>query len=208
MKFAFFVIIAAIVVLTVAASNSVNTETFNFISDPQLKRGDRFYIKTIGGGYVSVCSDCQPIDQNLKNQCASVLCVKPKPLQGSVWVYQQHDDGTFSVISDVTGLAWKRCNNCVENCPNIICSDGINSKLQSAKFELVKLGSNRVSIKTDIGTYLDLNECSQQCGKVVSGVGSGIFILEPLPRRSLKNAKQTAIVPVKSYAPIVIPYNA
>ena len=114
------------------------------------------------------------------------------------------------------GKYWKRCDNCIERCPGVICADGVNPNLQPAKFELIKLpdqGENVVAIKTDMGRLLELHDCGQTCGRVVSSQGVGLskqFILEKLPPpyeppqrdRSRKTRWQPP-----SYAPIVISYD-
>jgi len=177
--------LALALALALAFASNVR-EAFDFLAQPQLKRGDRFYLRDANGYYVSVCSGCQPQNQNLRNQCSSLLCMLREPIKGSVWIYEPHDDGTCSIKSEPTGLYWKRCNNCVQDCPNIICSDGVNGRLQPAKFELIKptRNTNIIAFRTDIGTFLDINQCDQQCGKVVSGVGglNATFRVEIIPR--------------------------
>jgi hypothetical protein len=189
--------------------------SFPFLTDPQLHEGDRFYLKTLNGEYISVCSDCQPKDQNLTNKCSSVLCLKKYPTRGSVFVYVPYRDGTFSVQSDLTGKFWKRCNNCVHLCSDIICSDAINPRLQPAKFVLIKLGDT-ISIKTDTGRLLDVMECEQTCGRVVAAVSTGVdwnkghyqtgqFTIEKLPRIPapiVEDRSPTKKIIVPSYAAI------
>lgn len=178
------------------ACNTWNVEAFDFLAQPQLQRGDRFYLRDANDNYVSVCSGCQPINQNLRNQCSSVLCMLREPIRGSVWIYEPHDDGTCSIKSEPTGSYWKRCNNCVQDCPNIICADGVNGALQPAKFDLIKptRNTNAVAFRTDIGTFLDINQCDQQCGKVVSGVGglNATFRIQQLPRLTLTLTRANA----------------
>lgn len=186
--------------------------SFPFLKDPQMHEGDRFYLKTPNGQYVSVCSNCQPKNQNLFNQCSSVLCLKRYPTRGSVFVYVPFRDGTFAIQSDLTGKYLKRCSNCVDLCPDIICSDGINPRLQSSKFVLIKLDDG-ISIKTDTGKLLDVLECDQSCGRVVAAVStgsdwhrsSGQFRIEKLPEspisvRKDRSPRKKFIVP--SYAAI------
>lgn len=186
-------------------------ERFDFLATPQPKRGDRFYLRDANGDYVSVCSGCQPINQNLRNQCSSVLCMLREPIRGSVWIYEPHDDGTCSIRSEPTGLYWKRCNNCVQDCPNIICSDGVNGKLQPAKFDMIKptRNSNVVAFRTDIGTFIDINQCDQQCGRVVSGVGGlnttfRMEILNSINVNANGNANPPSYARWRGYAPISI----
>jgi hypothetical protein len=127
-----------------------------------------------------------------------------------VFTYFPHRDGTFSVQTE-SGKYWKRCENCFERCPGIICADGVNPNLQPAKFVLIKNHSGTgagddgsghstihhvpgatgdvvsgptVSIKTDTGRMLEMHECDQTCGRVVASLGVGLnrqFVIEKLP---------------------------
>lgn len=178
---------------------------------PNLVKGDQFYLKTVNDEYVSVCASCSPIDQNLENKCSRNLCVKPNAVRSSVFTYIPHRDGTFSVRT-VEGKYWKRCANCVELCPGIVCADGVNPRLQPSKFVLIKNGDelNSISIKTDTGRLLELHDCSQSCGRIVAALGVGLnrqFVIEKLPPPY--QAPQRVRRPTKrftppSYAPISI----
>lgn len=186
---------------------------FPFLTNPQMHYKDRFYLKTVNGEYISVCFSCTPSDQNLDNQCKASLCVKDVAVRSSIFEYLPHRDGTFSVRSEANGKYWKRCDNCVDLCPNIICADGENPDLQPAKFVLIKNGDGTVSIKTDMGRMLELQDCAQSCGRIVASQGLGInrqFVIEKLPppysppERLNRAPTKKFIAP--SYAPISIPF--
>lgn len=206
-------IAVSIILLWRSATRSVE-ENFTFLTDPQLVSDDRIYIRTANDEYVSVCNGCEPIDQNLTNKCTKSLCLLLEPTRASVFIYEPHDDGTFSLKTS-TGHYLKRCANCFERCPNVICADGINPKLQEAKFVLIKHGdgNNGISIKADTGRLLEINECGQKCGRVLAALGVGIngeFRIEKLPplyQPPKRQREQTKKFLVPSYAPITIPYN-
>jgi hypothetical protein len=68
--------------------------------------------------------------------------------------------------------------------------------------------SNIVAFRTDIGTFIDINQCDQQCGRVVSGVGglNTTFRMEIL-NQSNANVSRRVIPPDthwRGYAPITI----
>lgn len=186
-------------------------EKFDFLQDPQMRNNDMFYLKTVNGEYISVCNSCSSTDQNLFNKCSANLCSKPNPVRSSVFTYIKHPDGTFSVKT-IDGSYWKRCENCFEQCPNIICADGVNSNLQPAKFVLIKNGDGTISIVTDTGRLFELQECDQTCGRIISAQGAGInkqFTIEKLPPPyQVPNPirKKTTRFISPSYAPISIPY--
>lgn len=204
-------IIVSIFLLWHSATKDIN-ERFSFLTNPQLDRNDEIYIRTANDEYVSVCNGCEPIDQNLTNKCTKSLCLVLEPNRGSVFTYEPHNDGTFS-LKTLTGHYLKRCANCFERCPNVICADGINPKLQEAKFVLIKHGNNGISIKADTGRLLEINECGQSCGRVLAALGVGVnseFRIEKLPppyNPPQRQRKQTKKFLVPSYAPIMIPYN-
>ena len=54
--------------------------------EPNMKKGDKFYVKTLNGKYVSMCFNCQPNKQDLNNLCDSVLCLKDEPYLSSVFI--------------------------------------------------------------------------------------------------------------------------
>jgi hypothetical protein len=184
------------------------------LTNPVLKRGDQFYLKTVNGDYVSVCGQCAPVDQNLQNKCSRNLCLKPNPVRSSVFTYMPHRDGTFSVQT-VEGKYWKRCANCFERCPGIICADGVNPNLQPAKFVLIKNADeiDSVSIKTDMGRLLEMHDCEQSCGRIVASLGVGLnrqFVIEKLPppyTPPVRVRKRTKRWHVPSYAPMTIPFH-
>lgn len=186
------------------------------LKPPNMQRGDQFYLKTINGEYVSVCGSCAPVDQNLVNKCSRNLCLKENPVRSSVFTYIPHPDGTFSVQT-VEGKYWKRCANCFERCPGIVCADGVNPNLQPAKFVLIKNGEQppevaTVSIKTDTGRLLEMHDCEQSCGRIVASLGVGLnrqFVIEPLPPPYTPPERVRAPTKkwhVPSYAPMNIAY--
>jgi hypothetical protein len=207
-------IVLILLALAVLLCTHALIEGYDFLTNPQLIRGQRFLIRTINGEYLTSCRDCKPNDQNLTNKCSSVLCLSKYPLNSSVFVYEPYRDGTFSIRIDASGKYWKRCTNCVDLCDHIICTDGINPTLQSAKFVLIKnFDSNTISIKCDNGALIEINNCDQSCGKVVAAIGLGInsqFIIEPLAaNKSIQqyqsNQNQNQIAP---YAPKSLHFNS
>jgi hypothetical protein len=203
-----------LIAITDSISSQRNVENFDFLTDPQLKRGDRIYVRTANEEYVSVCEECEPTNQNLINRCKKSLCLKINPTRSSVFIYEPFDDGTFS-LKTWEGLYLKRCSNCFESCPNIICADGVNPKLQTSKFTLIKHGNAQksISIKADTGRLLEINECDQNCGRVIAALGVGLnteFRIEKLPPIPISikiERKQTMKFLVPSYAPITIPWS-
>ena len=100
------------------------------------------------------------------------LCVRDAPYITSQFIYHTHRDGTFSLETS-DGKYWKRCAQCIHNCPHVICADGINRNLQTHKFVLIKNRdtNDSISIKTDNGRLLEVTECDQTCGKVITALG-------------------------------------
>ncbi len=139
---------------------------------PNIKDGDKFYLKTIDGKYVSVCKNCRPNDTNLNNLCSSVLCLKDEPFLSSIFTFKTHRDYRFSVQT-MFGTYWKRCRQCLQFCPDTICADGINKNLRTHKFILIKNRNKSISIKTDTGRLLEVSDCNQNCGKIIASIGSG-----------------------------------
>ncbi len=186
-------------------------ECFPFLTEPQLSYGDQFYLKTVNNEYVSVCHACSPTNQNLENKCSANLCLKLDPVRSSIFTYISHPDGTFSVQT-IEGKYWKRCEFCFEQCPNIICADGVNKDLQPAKFVLIKNGDGTISIETDTGRLLELQECDQSCGRIIAAQGVGQnkqFVIEKLPPQYYPPnpiRKQTTKFVMPSYAPMIILY--
>jgi hypothetical protein len=197
----------------IGGSSRNKTECFfPFITDPQLKEGDRFYLRTVNGKYVSVCFACKGLGQNLVNQCAANLCLKDEPVATSIFTYLPHRDGTFSVRT-YDGRYWKRCENCFNRCPNIICADGINQNLAPAKFVLIKNGdsAHTVSIKTDIERLFETQNCEQSCGEIIAAMGVGTnkqFRIEKLPEtvKAWNQHTPHKRFRMPSYAPIIIPF--
>jgi hypothetical protein len=206
-----FIVLLLFIFLIIWLLSPTRENFFPFLTNPQLDDGDQFYIRTTNGEYVSVCYSCQPTGQNLYNKCSANLCIKDEPVKSSVYTYVKHRDGTFSVRT-VNGKYWKRCSNCFESCPNIICGDGINPNLQPSKFELIKNGDGTVSIKTDTGRLLELQECEQSCGRIIAALGVGInkqFVIEKIeaPQVSYeRDRKPTHKFVPPSYAPLIIPF--
>ena len=207
-----FLIVAVAIAIFVSIMTAPEVEHyFPFLTDPQMDPNDQFYLKTVNGEYVSVCHACAPVDQNLTNRCSANLCIKNDPVRSSIFTYIQHPDGTFSVKT-IEGKYWKRCENCFERCPNIMCADGINEKLQPAKFVLIKNGDGTVSIETDTGRLFELQECDQSCGRIVAAQGLGLnkqFVIEKLPppyQVPTPHRKRTMRFIPPSYAPMIIPF--
>lgn len=200
-----------IVVSLIVKVMAIRKESFTFLTDPQLQPNDEFFLKTLNGNYVSVCGSCDPVDQNLDNKCSANLCLKTQPVRSSIFKYKHHRDGTFSVQT-VNGKYWKRCANCFERCPGIICADGLNARLQPAKFVLLKQGNGIVSIKTDTGRLLEPTDCQQSCGRIIASMGVGQnkqFVVEKLPppyTPPQRERKRTKKFILPSYAPIIIPF--
>jgi hypothetical protein len=115
-------------------------------------------------------------------------------------------------VQTVEGKYWKRCDNCFERCPGIVCADGINPELQPAKFVLIKNGESLVSIKTDTGRLLEMQDCEQSCGRIVAALGVGLnrqFVIEKLPKPyepPQRVRRPTKRFRVPSYAPMTIAF--
>jgi hypothetical protein len=152
---------------------------FPFLTQPHIDNGDKIYIKTLDGKYLSSCV-CKTNDANIKNACTRTLCIKDEPLLSSQFTFYKHSDGTFS-IETYDGKYWKRCAECINSCPHTICADGINPNLQTHKFVLIKNGKtqtndptavdNTISIKTDNGRLLEghlRRRCTCTCCRLAS----------------------------------------
>jgi hypothetical protein len=175
-------VVLVMFVLSLFYGVSVENFSFPFLAKPHLTDGDTIYIKTIDGKYITSCAACFPNDANIDNRCKKTLCLKDVPYITSQFIYHRHRDGTFS-LETAHGKYWKRCSECIQNCPHVICSDGINPNLQTHKFVLIKNRDNidSISIKTDNGRLLEVTDCDQSCGKVVTALGlnaSNTFVLE------------------------------
>lgn len=156
--------------------------SFPFLTKPHLTDGDSIYVKTSDGKYITSCNACFPRDANIENRCTKTLCLRDEPYIGSQFIYHRHRDGTFSLETS-EGFYWKRCAECIQNCPHTICADGINPNLQTHKFVLIKNRDETISIKTDNGRILEITDCDQTCGKVVTALGlnqSNTFIVEKI----------------------------
>lgn len=169
-------------------------ESFSFLAKPHLVDGDAIYIKTSNGKYLTSCDACFPKDANIDNRCSSTVCLRDIPYQKSQFIYHKHNDGTFG-LETVDGKYWKRCAKCIPLCPHTICSDGINPNLQTHKFVLIKNndGNETISIKTDNGRLLEVTDCNQTCGKIITALGLNLgnnFMIE-------KVISPIAIYPVK-----------
>jgi hypothetical protein len=208
------ILIFLIIATTILKTSIREGFPHSFLSNPQLQRGDEFYLRTVDGDYVSVCQSCEPTDQNLTNRCKASLCLKANPVRSSVFTYLPHRDGTFSVQT-TSGKYWKRCENCFERCPGIICADGVNVNLQPAKFVLIKrsdVSGPLISIKTDTGRMLEMHECDQSCGRVVASLGVGLnrqFVIEKLPppyKPPVRVRQPTKKFRAPSSAPTIIPF--
>jgi hypothetical protein len=171
-------------------SNNLQKEHFSFpfLAKPHIKDGDKIYIKTVDGKYLTSCSNCSPRDANIYNKCKKTLCIRDEPYLNSQFTYHKHRDGTFSLETQ-EGKYWKRCAQCIPLCPHTICCDGVNPNLQTHKFVLLKNQHDRehensVSIKTDNGRLLEVTNCDQTCGKIVTALGlntTSRFIIEIIP---------------------------
>jgi hypothetical protein len=156
--------------------------SFPFLAKPHLSDLDKIYIKTVDGKYITSCPNCLPKDANITNKCTKTLCLKDIPYLSSQFTYHKHRDGTFSLETS-DGKYWKRCAECLHLCPHTICSDGINPNLQTHKFVLIKNRNGTVSIKTDNGRLLEVTECEQTCGEIITALGLNIsnnFIVEKI----------------------------
>lgn len=158
---------------------------FPFIKHPRVSHGDKLYLKTLDGKYITSCSWCIPVSANIENKCKRVLCVTDKPYRASQFMYYRHRDGRFSL--ETFDFRWlKRCSECMHGCKDAICADGLNNNLQTHRFELIKNRDGSVSIKTDSGKLMEITECDQTCGRIVTAMGLNThttkFILEFLPR--------------------------
>lgn len=192
----FFVTIVCIIVYTLFKRKQVvegfdwdNTNfEFDFIRPPRISHLDKFYLKTMDGKYITSCGWCIPQDANIKNKCARVLCLTDVPYRSSQFQYYRHRDGTFSI--ETFDFKWlKRCAECINGCSHVICGDGLNPTLQTHKFELIKNRDGTVSIKTDNDRLMEVTECGQTCGRVITAIGlnhhTTRFNLEFLPKEKL-----------------------
>ena len=190
-------IVFALFVLHLFSGGVVEYFSFPFLKKPHLTDGDTIYVKTIDNKYITSCAACFPIDANIDNRCKKTLCLKDSPYMTSQFIYHKHRDGTFS-LETAHGKYWKRCAECIENCPHVICSDGINPNLQTHKFVLIKNrdDNDTVSIKTDNGRLLEVTECDQTCGKVVTALGlnqSNTFTIEKVVSPVVARPKKKAL---------------
>lgn len=181
--------------------------SFPFLMKPHLSNLDVIYLKTSNGKYITSCSGCQQIGGNISNNCKKMLCVKDIPYLSSQFTYHKHRDGTFS-FETTDGRYWKRCARCVPGCPDSICSDGINSNLQTHKFVLIKNRNGTVSIKSDNGRLLETTECNQTCGKIVTALGlnhSTEFTIDAIPKQISIHHKPIKLVDFSDKLPQEFP---
>lgn len=170
-----------IVLICVYFGSLQTVELFKFYRDPVMSDGDKFMLRTLDGQYVSVCK-CKPMFANIDNKCSSMLCLTRVPLQSSVFTYHWWRDGRFSVETNEFKY-WKHCDDCVHECRGTVCSDGINDKLRTHKFHLIKHQDGTISIRTNSGRIIQRCDCDQSCGKVLCTMGlreSEHFIVEKI----------------------------
>jgi hypothetical protein len=159
---------------------------YPFMTEPQIEKGEEFFIKTLDGRYISACSGCLP-NVNLKNRCSYYLCANKYALQSSVFKMHKHIDG-FVSIETIFGEFWKRCSGCVEFCHDVICADGKNKNLGICKFHVIKNRNGTVSFRNDMGRLLELCPCGDEdkCGKLMCSLGAKQentqFIIEFVPK--------------------------
>ena len=143
---------------------------FPFMMEPRISHGDKFYLKTMNGKFLTSCVGCVPINQNIENKCSRILCLTDVPYKSSVFQYYKHRDGTFSL--ETFDFKWlKRCASCINRCDHVICADGLNPNLQTHKFRLIKNHDKTISIKTDNGRLMEVTSCDQSCGKIITSLG-------------------------------------
>ena len=166
-----FIIIAIIGVCLIICKTQT-MENFPFIPQPILKDGDQFMLKTLDGQYVSVCDKCAPYDANIENLCSSLLCLTKYPLKSGVFTYHQFRDGRFA-IETYNFTFWKHCDKCILDCKGSVCGDGINKKLKTHKWILIKNADehNSISIKSNTGRMIQRCDCSQTCGTILCTMG-------------------------------------
>lgn len=172
-------------VLLVVSKRRVR-EHFSFLTQPVLKDGDQFMLKTLDGQYVSVCNRCRPHDANIDNLCGSLLCLTKYPYRSSVFTYHHFRDGRFAIETHEFNF-WKHCDTCVHDCRGSVCGDGINKNLKTHKWILIKNGddNNSVSIKSNTGRMIQRCDCSQTCGEILCTMGLGgneRFIVENIAK--------------------------
>lgn len=197
-KLFFIAAIIAFIVIIVIITNikyKQTYESFDFIMNPQLSDKDKIYIKTIDGKYWTILK-CGTKGANLYNLCDTLIGLTDIPYINSQFTFHKHIDGTFS-LETYDNKYLKRCARCVNVCDNVMCGDGINPNLQTHRFVLVKNPSTNIttnittiSIKTDNGRFLDLTECEQVCGKIITAIGlsqESRFIFEKIPQLPKKS---------------------
>lgn len=171
-RFKQIVLVLFILFIVWLFKSPIENFSFPFLAKPHLTDGDAVYIKSVDGKYLSSCKGCFPKDSNIDNRCTKTLCLKDVPYQSSQFIYHKHRDGTFS-LETIDGKYWKRCAECIPLCPHTICCDGINPNLQTHKFVLIKNRdkNDTISIKTDNGRLLEITDCDQTCGKIITALG-------------------------------------
>lgn len=170
-------------------------EQFQFLSKPHIKDKDKIFIKTKDDKYVTSCANCIPKDMNIQNRCKKILCLKNRPYRASQFVYHNNHDGTFS-LETYDGMFLKRCTKCIEACPHAICADGVNSKLQTHKFVLIKNPDKTIAIKADNGRMLNITDCRQNCGSIITAQGlnrTNNFVIKMI-------SKKTATIPKRIFS--------
>ena len=188
------VIIILLLSIIILRCNTI-VENFYFLTNPQIEDGEKIYIKTQDGKYWTL-NRCVNKDANLKNLCKTMISLTDDPYLSSQFTFHKYNDGTFS-LETYSGLYLKRCAGCVHNCPHAICGDGINPNLQTHKFVLIKNRDDSISIKTDNGRLLDVTECDQSCGKVITAIGlteSSRFLVEKIPQLPKKSPFSAAVM--------------
>jgi hypothetical protein len=156
------------------------TEKFSFLTQPYLVTGDKITLQTRDGRYITACNNCEPTQGDVENQCKYVLCLRSELYNSGIFTLHKHDDYKWSFETEF-GSFWKRCETCVYNCDSAICADGINDKLKTHKFYIIKNGDGTIRLKSDNGRFIEACPCNQTCGKdliCAKGLGGDLdFIL-------------------------------
>jgi hypothetical protein len=134
---------------------SQNTTEHFAITD--LKSGSKINLKTIDGGFLSVCKP-----EKCGKCCLKHVCITSEKTTDSIFEVFVHSPGVISLkgINSDWLMVCKNC--CKDKCENIICADSGNSNATFSKFDIIENKGKILLKNKDI--YIQMcTECGTEC---------------------------------------------